>query len=155
MAGTVTSDPLPPATRSAPPGQIEIRDFEPTDGQALRALWRSVGFRLIGDDDPGLARFAERNPGLFLVAVDAGEVVGSAMGAWDGRRGWLYHVATVPGRRRFGLASRLVDLIEARLRSLGCPRASVIVEASNEDALAFWRARGYARRDTHQLGKAL
>ena len=154
MAGGMTSQPLPPK-RATVPGPIEIRDFAPTDGDALRGLWRSVGFRPIGDDDPGLTRFAERNPGLFLVAVDGAEVVGSAMGGWDGRRGWLYHVATVPGRRRFGLASRLVDQLETRLRALGCPRVSVVVEAANEDALAFWQARGYARRDTHQLGKAL
>ena len=132
-----------------------IREYRPVDGDQLRALWSEVGFRLIADDDEGLARFSERNPGLFLVAEDAGQIVGSTMGGWDGRRGWLYHVATAPSHRRQGLASELVDLVEHRLRALGCPRALVIVEAANAGAAAFWRARGYEQRDTHHLGKTL
>ena len=80
-----------------------IREFHPGDGPGLRALWRGAGFRLIGDDDRGLAAFAERNPGLFFVAEADSMVAGSAMGAWDGRRGWLYHVAVDPAHRRVGL----------------------------------------------------
>jgi ribosomal protein S18 acetylase RimI-like enzyme len=137
------------------PGVVAIREFELGDGEPLRALWTDSGFRLIGDDDAGLARFAARNPGLFLVADDDAQAVGPAMGAWDGRRGWLYHVAVSAGHRRQGLASRLVAMLEDRLRELGCPRAVVIVEAANDDAMRFWTATGYERRDTFQLGKSL
>lgn len=132
-----------------------IRLYRPGDGDALRALWTSVGFRLIADDDAGLARFAERNPGLFLVTEVDGRIVASALGAWDGRRGWLYHVATAADQRGRGHASRLIDRIEAGLRELGCPRALVIVERANDAALDFWRRRGYELRDTHHLGKSL
>ncbi len=134
---------------------MTIREFRPGDGPALRALWRASGFRLIGDDDRGLAAFAERNPGLFLVAEDEDALIGSAMGAWDGRRGWLYHVAVAPGHRRAGLATDLVARVEAGLRERGCERALVIVEADNDHALAFWTVRGYELRDTRQLGKQL
>lgn len=132
-----------------------IREYATGDGDQLRQLWSEVGFRLIADGDDGLARFAERNPGLFLVAEDGGRLVGSIMGAWDGRRGWLYHVATAASHQRRGLASELVELVEGRLRALGCPRVLVIVEASNEDAFVFWRGRGYAKRETYHLGKQL
>jgi len=132
-----------------------IRGFRPADGDALRTLWTTLGFRLIADDDIGLARFAERNPGLFVVAEEESRIVGSILGGWDGRRGWLYHVAVAPSHRRRGLARELVQLIEGRLRDLGCPRSLVIVEAANDDALGFWDALGYERRDTYQLGKTL
>ncbi len=132
-----------------------IREFAPADGDRLRSLWTVAGFRLLADDDDGLARFAARNPGLFLVVHDGAQIVGSAMGAWDGRRGWLYHVAVAPSHRRLGLATQLVDQVEARLRELGCQRALVMVEAANAGALAFWNTRGYARRETYQLGKTL
>ncbi|MEX1170961.1 MAG: GNAT family N-acetyltransferase [Chloroflexota bacterium] len=132
-----------------------IREFEPGDGETLRALWTAQGFRLIADDDAGLARFAARNPGLFVVAVDGSEIVGSVLGGWDGRRGWLYHVAVAPSHRRRGLATELVGLVEGRLRLLGCQRCLVIVEAANDDALRFWTTLGYDRRDTYQLGKTL
>jgi ribosomal protein S18 acetylase RimI-like enzyme len=104
-----------------------IREFEPRDGDGLRALWTAHGFRLIGDDDAGLARFASRNPGLFVVAEDASGIVGSVLGGWDGRRGWLYHVAVAPTHQRQGLGGALVGLVEGRLRDLGCPRVLVMV----------------------------
>ena len=88
---------------------FEVREFRRGDGNALRALWLAAGFRLLGDDDAGLATFADRNPGLFLVATaPSGAILGSAMGAWDGRRGWLYHVATAASYRRTGVASASV-----------------------------------------------
>lgn len=132
-----------------------IREFEPDDGDRLRALWAAQGFRLIGDDDVGLARFVARNPGLSIVAEDDGAIVGSVLGAWDGRRGWLYHVAVAPDHRREGLATELVTVVEDRLRALGCPRVLVVVEAANRDALEFWTTLGYEPRDTYQLGKSL
>jgi ribosomal protein S18 acetylase RimI-like enzyme len=132
-----------------------IRRFEPSDGDDLRALWTALGFRLIADDDAGLARFAARNPGLFVVAEDGSRIVGSVLGGWDGRRGWLYHVAVAPSHRRLGLASELVTLVEGRLRAIGCERVLAIVEAANTDALVFWTTLGYEPRDTYQLGKTL
>src|SRR4029079_6024925 len=117
--------------RGIPPMTTErttIRDYRPGDGDGLRDLWHAAGFRLIGDDDDGLARFAERNPGGLLGSEDArGAVVGSTMAAGDGRRGWLYHVAVDPGYRRTGLGTALVTLGEDRLRALGCERVLVLV----------------------------
>jgi ribosomal protein S18 acetylase RimI-like enzyme len=133
---------------------VDVREFRDGDGDALRALWTESGFRLIGDDDAGLRRFAARNPGLFLVAESGGAIVASALGAWDGRRGWLYHVAVEPSLRRTGVATDLVVRIEASLRALGCPRVLVMVEADNEAGLEFWLKLGYELRGTHQLGKS-
>lgn len=134
---------------------VEIREYRPGDGDELRALWLASGFRLAGDDDPGMARFADRNPDLFLVATAGGRTVGSAMGAWDGRRGWIYHVATVAEYRRSGIASRLVRQVEAGLRALGAPRINVIVRDGNDAGREFWSAAGYELVPSRQFGKDL
>jgi ribosomal protein S18 acetylase RimI-like enzyme len=125
------------------------------DGEALRALWKACGFRSLGDDDLGLARLARRNPGLVVVAAEAGRVVGSALGAWDGRRGWVYHVAVAESHRRQGIATRLVDQVEAGLRDLGCPEVRVNVGDDNAGARGFWQSRGYETRPTRQLARKL
>jgi ribosomal protein S18 acetylase RimI-like enzyme len=88
---------------------------------------------------------ARRNPGLLLVASEGTQVVGSALGAWDGRRGWIYHVATAESHRRQGIATKLVDQVEAGLRDLGCPKVSVLVREGNDDGREFWAARGYEK----------
>jgi ribosomal protein S18 acetylase RimI-like enzyme len=134
---------------------FEVRAFRPGDGDALRALWQAAGFRLLGDDDAGLATFADRNPGLFLVATTpSGTIVSSAMGAWDGRRGWIYHVATAATYRRTGVASVLVARIETRLAELGVVRVNVLVRDGNERGRAFWTATGYEAA-SRQFGKDL
>lgn len=132
-----------------------IREYRSGDGDPVRALWASVGFRSLGDDDPSLHLFAQRNPGTFLVAAQGTAIVGSSMGAWDGRRGWIYHVATAPGRRRTGLATRLVRQVEERLRALGCRKVNVIVRDGNDDGARFWESLGYAAAPARQFGREL
>jgi ribosomal protein S18 acetylase RimI-like enzyme len=134
---------------------VMIREYQAGDGDELRTLWLATGFRLVGDDDPGMARFADRNPGLFLVATLGDRIVGSAMGAWDGRRGWIYHVATAADYRRSGIASTLVGRVEAGLRLLGAPRVNVIVRDGNETGPSFWAAAGYEVAPNRQFGKDL
>jgi ribosomal protein S18 acetylase RimI-like enzyme len=139
---TMARPPKPRVGRPAKPA-IVFRDFRAADGDQLRKLWAACGFRSLGDDDLSLARLARRNPGLLLVASEGTRVVASALGAWDGRRGWIYHVATAESHRRRGLATKLVDEVEAGLRALGCPKVSVMVRDANKDGREFWRARGY------------
>jgi ribosomal protein S18 acetylase RimI-like enzyme len=128
--------------RPAKPAVV-IRELRAVDGEQLRKLWAACGFRSLGDDDLSLARMARRNPGLLVVASEGTRVVGSALGGWDGRRGWIYHLATAESHRRQGIATRLVDQVEAGLRDLGCPKVSVLVRDENDAGRAFWLARGY------------
>ncbi len=154
-----TPPPGRPARRARPPRPatppVVIRELRVADGPALRALWTEAGFRSLGDDDLALARLVKRNPGLVLVAVEGRQVVASALGTWDGRRGWIYHVATAASHRRRGIAARLVRQVEDGLRALGCPKVNVIVRDGNDDGTAFWRAIGYDQAPARQHGKEL
>jgi GNAT superfamily N-acetyltransferase len=132
---------------------VVVREIRTVDGDALRALWKACGFRSLGDDDRSLARLARRNPGLVLVAAEGTRVVGSALGAWDGRRGWIYHVATASTHRRLGIARRLIAEVESGLRALGCPKVNVMVRHENDDGAAFWKALGYGPGTARQLSK--
>jgi ribosomal protein S18 acetylase RimI-like enzyme len=158
--GATTSAPARPAplrraAKAAPPQAVVIRELRAVDGEALRALWSQVGFRGLGDDDLSLARLARRNPGLVLVAAQGSRIVGSALGAWDGRRGWIYHVATAPSHRRQGVATRLIDQVEAGLAALGCPKVNVMVREDSDGGAEFWSDRGYEPGAATQFGKEL
>ncbi len=142
--------PMPP-----PPPPVVIREYRSGDGDRLRALWAAADFTAVGDDDASLRAFAQRNPGTFLVALQGGEVVGSALGGWDGRRGWIYHVTTAQRLRRSGLGRRLVRQIEDVLRARGCRKVNVIVRDGNTDGTRFWEAMGYVAADARQLGRRL
>lgn len=134
---------------------VVIREIRVVDGGALRELWAEAGFRSLGDDDRSLARLARRNPGLVLVASAGGRVVGSALGAWDGRRGWLYHVAVSPSHRRQGIATRLVGQIEEGLASLGCAKVNVVLRDESDGGAELWEHLGYTTGAARLLGKEL
>lgn len=143
-------EPPPPPTPL-----VDIRAFRQADGEGLRALWEAVGFRTVGDDDEGLRLFAKRNPGTFLVAHQSDAIVGSAMGGWDGRRGWIYHVATSPEVRRTGLATRLIEQVESKLAALGARRVDLLVREGNDGGASFWRSLGYEPTTATQYVKDL
>ena len=150
--GSIAPSIEPPTPKVVP---VELRTYRLGDGESLRAFWRGIGFQSLGDDEDGLALFAARNPGLLLLATQGDRIVGSALGGWDGRRGWIYHVATAPDHRRAGLGRRLVHEVERRLRALGCPKVNVIVRDDAPDAPAFWEALGYAVNAARQFGREL
>lgn len=147
--------PEPRSARTPREAPIELRDFHAGDGKALRDLWKDVAFRSLGDDDRSLAAFAERNPGLLVVATEGEAIVGSALAGWDGRRGWLYHVATAEAHRRKGVATRLVRRLEKRLSTLGCAKVNVVLRDGDTAAGPFWAALGYEVAPVRQLGRAL
>ncbi|MSQ37560.1 MAG: GNAT family acetyltransferase [Chloroflexi bacterium] len=135
---------------------MDIRSFRDGEGDRLRTFWLACGIQLRpGDDDRSLAAFALRSEGLFLVAEEHAHLVGSILAGFDGRRGWLYHVATHPDERRRGIGRTLVARVEERLAALGCPKVNLLVLDENPYAMRFWEALGYRRERTVEYGKPL
>ncbi|CAN5165178.1 hypothetical protein BH18CHL2_BH18CHL2_02250 [soil metagenome] len=60
-----------------------------------------------------------------------------------------------PDERRRGIGRRLVQILEERLRTRGCPKVNLIVWEEDQRALAFWSAAGYARAKTVELEKVI
>jgi ribosomal protein S18 acetylase RimI-like enzyme len=55
----------------------------------------------------------------------------------------MHRLAVDAGHRRLGIARRLVDAGEARLRAQGIPRVTALVDADDSVATTTWRAVGY------------
>jgi ribosomal protein S18 acetylase RimI-like enzyme len=135
---------------------VTIRVFEESDTETVVALWESVGLtRPWNDPRRDIARKLAVQPELFLVAEDEDRVVGSVMAGYDGHRGWLYYLASDPGRRGEGIARGLVAEVEARLLAMGCPKVQLMVRPDNASARGFYDALGYEPFDTWSTGKRL
>src|SRR5256712_9180419 len=123
---------------------IRLRPCRATDVEQVLELWRRAAAEPSVTDDPdALRRRLERDRSLFVLAWDRGRLVGSLIGGWDGWRGHMYRLAVDPAWRRRGIARRLVEHVEARLRRLGAVRIDGIVVRRNRTGSAFWRALGY------------
>jgi ribosomal protein S18 acetylase RimI-like enzyme len=137
--------------------RVEVREFDLADYDALLTLWKEAGLVIRpGDDLDGIRLKLQRDADLFLVAWDGAEVVGCVMGGWDGRRGWIYHLAVKPSRQRHGIAKALMHELELRLAAKGAKRVNAQVYESNTVSLQFFSACGYELRpDLVMIGKAL
>lgn len=136
-----------------------IRQFNLEDDlDPVLDLWRrsGPGVQLSRSDQPAeIRKKLARDPDLFLVAEDNGQLVGTVLGGFDGRRGLVYHLSVEPERRRAGIGQALMDELEVRLRHKGCRKAYLLVTKDNPAALAFYRQAGWEHMDLHLFGKEL
>ncbi|HEY2643980.1 MAG TPA: GNAT family acetyltransferase [Galbitalea sp.] len=133
-----------------------IRAFESRDSDAVVELWHQCGLtRPWNDPHKDIARKLTTQPELFLVAEDDGEVIGSAMIGFDGRRGWVYYLAVAQTSRGEGHARALMAEGERRLIQLGCPKIMLMVRAQNTAVVDLYEHLDYIREDTLLLGKRL
>jgi len=136
---------------------MKIREFLLSDYDEVVTLWRTSGLILRpGDELDGTKLKLQRDPDLFLVAEDGGDVVGVVMGAWDGRRGWINHLAVKPSRLRQGIGRALIREIEKRLLDKGAKKVNAQIYRSNERSLEFFSSLGYeVHSDLIMIGKQL
>jgi len=138
---------------------VHLRTFSfDQDWQAVHALWARCGpgVQFSRSDEPAeILKKLGRDPDLFLVAEQGGQLVGAVMGGYDGRRGLVYHLAVAPEVRRLGIGQALMAEVEARLREKGCLKSYLLVTKDNADVLAFYRELGWEVMDMHLMGKVL
>lgn len=142
------------------PPTIKIREFcFPSDYESVYRLWGSIekGVHIGRSDTPAeIEKKIARDPDLFIVAESEGDIVGSVMGGFDGRRGLVYHLAVATSFRGMGIGSRLMDEVESRLRAKGCLKCYLLVTRDNAEAESYYQHRDWQPMDSvHLFGKEL
>ncbi len=136
-----------------------IRPFTMDDYDSVYQLWREAGLGIElrpSDRRHEVEKKLAFDPDLFLVAEENGRVVAVIMGAWDGRRGWLHHLAVTRKHRDRGIATALISEVEARLRAKGCLKVNLLVRRENVAAHTLYGRLGYAEMSTIvAMGKEL
>lgn len=135
---------------------MKIRAYKADDLQEVVSLWRSCGL-ITSNNNPHLdiARKLEVDAELFLVVVHEEKVIATAMGGYEGHRGWVNYLAVDEEFRNQGLARELMEQLETLLREMGCPKINLQVRSGNTDAIKFYRSLGFQRDDVVSLGKRL
>ncbi len=136
---------------------IEIRPYVDHDRDGVAGLWREV----FPDNPPwnrpeeDIDRKLTVQPQLFLVAVADEEVVGTAMGGFDGHRGWVHLVAVRASYRRRGIGEALMKEVEKGLVKIGCTKLNLQVRSTNQEVVTFYRKLGYQVEDRISMAKRL
>lgn len=135
---------------------MEIRVFQQQEIEEVITLWERCDLlRPWNDPELDIERKLQYDADLFLVAVVAGEIVGSVMGGYDGHRGAAYYLAVHPDYRGRGFANALMNRLEKKLIARGCPKINLQVRDDNDIVLGFYEKLDYEINDVMVLGKRL
>jgi len=115
------------------------------DYDEVVSVWKESGLRKSpGDSRDEIRIKIRRDPELFLVAEDNdGKIIGTLLGGWDGRRGWIHHLGVIPSHQRSGVATKLVKEVERRMKRKGVVKVNALVYESNDRSLKFFEKMGY------------
>ncbi len=128
---------------------ILIRPMTMEDYDEVFEMWQSIsgfGIRTIDDSREGIARFMERNPGLSVVALHGGRIIGGILCGHDGRRGCLYHVCVRVEYRMLGIGQEMVARCKEALRREGVNKINLIAFCSNSIGNRFWQKLKWKHR---------
>lgn len=135
---------------------FELRPYAEDDLEPVLALWEACGLtRPWNDPRKDIGRKLTVQPELFIVGTLQERVVATAMGGYDGHRGWVNYLAVEPACQRQGLGEAIMRRLETLLIERGCPKLNLQVRGSNQAALAFYARLGYRQDDVVSLGHRL
>lgn len=135
---------------------VTLRDFILDDYDAVYALWQNAGPGIgLGRSDTRkeVEKKLQRDPDLFLLALDDDKIIGTVIGGFDGRRGLIYHLAIEQTYRARGIGRMLMDEIERRLIAKGCIRCYLLVMDDAREVIDFYRHLGWETWGVTVMGK--
>jgi ribosomal protein S18 acetylase RimI-like enzyme len=135
---------------------MEIRAFRPSDESKVIALWQACDLtRAWNDPYKDIARKLTMQPELFIIGLEADQLIATAMFGFEGHRGWVNYLAVHPDHQRKGHARTLMHWGEEALKAQGCPKINLQVRSSNAAVIAFYKSLGYGIDEVTSLGKRL
>ena len=121
---------------------MEFRELTIEDYSRLIPFWKDNYFVNEHDTKERLKLFLEKNPGLSVIVEDDGKIAATALGSYDGRRGYLQKVVVDKKFRRHGLGLELVKKVLDKLKDVGVTYIPLSVE---EDLVEFYEKCGFKK----------
>ena len=124
---------------------MQIRTIKVDDFQKLTEFWKENYFLSEMDNSDHFSVFLEKNPDLSVLIEENGEIIGTALGSYDGRRGYLQKVVTRKESRSKGIGMKLVSEVAKRLKDTG---AIYIPICAEEELMPFYEKCGFVKKDS-------
>ena len=126
-----------------------IRLFTINDYDRVYELWKrtpGVGLRNLDDSRESMARFLVRNPNTNFVAIEDGQIIGTALSGNDGRRGYLYHVCVDEAHRQKSIGRQLIEHVIEAMKAEKIAKLALVCFIDNKKGNDFWDSLGWTKR---------
>ena len=127
---------------------MKIEKFTIELYEEIVMLWRKAGIS-VGSSDTReeLERVLQRNPNLFLIGKLDNKVISVVSGGFDGRRGYVHHLAVDPDYQKKGYGKMIMDDLIEKFRKIGVHKIHLFIEKYNKNVVEFYRNLGWEIRD--------
>ncbi len=131
---------------------MQLRTITLDDYQSLSEFWKENYFLSEMDNSSHFFTFLEKNPELSVLIENNGEIIGTALGSYDGRRGYLQKVVTNKKYRKKGIGKQLVDEVIKRLKEVGALYVPISVEPK---LISFYEKCGFVKKGSLSMSRDL
>ena len=122
--------------------KVVFQELTISDYDRLIPFWKTNYFVNEMDSLEKFKLFLKKNPGLSIIAKENGKIIGTALGSFDGRRGYIQKLVVDKNYRKKGLGQQLVQEVIKKLRSAGASYIPVSVE---ENIVPFYEKCGFKK----------
>ena len=132
-------------------GKLNIREMTDTDLPVVQTLWKEAGFNLsFSDTLPELKKMLQHNPNLCLVlelSNNEKKIIGAVLGGFDGRRGWIHHLAINPLYQNKRIGTKIMDELTQRFENMGVAKLKLEILEKNKNVIEFYKKIGWDLRN--------
>jgi len=126
---------------------MDIREMKLADYEDIYRLWKETDIILKrSDQKQEIGRMLKRNPYTCLVGEIDGVIVSVVMGGFDGRRGYVHHLAVKKELQKQGLGRIMMEELINRFQDLKVIKVHLFVEENNKTVKNFYKNIGFEER---------
>lgn len=127
---------------------MKIQKFTIEFYEEVVQLWRKSGISVGSSDSKiEIEKMLERNPTLFLIGKIDGKICAVVMGGFDGRRGYVHHLAVDPVYQRRGYGKLMIDELNKEFLRLGVHKIHLFIQKHNREVVVFYQNQDWEIRE--------
>lgn len=127
---------------------MQIVQFDMGMYKEVYKIWEETGL-FLGDSDTEeqIKRSLEFSRDLFLVGKVDGKIIAVVLGAFDGRRGYVHHLAVNPEFQKRGYGKLMIEELHNKFKLKDVKKVHLFIEVDNEGIKEFYLRMGWHIRD--------
>jgi len=124
---------------------MKIRKMKAKDVKDAYQLWKKAGLNVASYKREKLEvkNTLRLNPSTCFVLEERNNLVGTILGAFNGRRVWIYHLAIHPGYQRKGMGTLLLKKLEEKLEKKKATKILLGIDLNNLTKVNFYQKHDY------------
>ena len=124
---------------------MKIENFSLQFYEDVVKIWKRTGISVTSSDTKDeVNEMLNRNPDLCLIAKIDENVIGVVMGGFDGRRGYIHHLAIDPEYQKKGYGKLLIDELIGRFQKKRVHKVHLFIEKHNKEVITFYSKFSFA-----------